>query len=80
MLIVGISGIPYFVVYFYCRFKFDNSEDCSRWYERLKRRCVTSQGCLEDMFAFAFYAWRMDSMESAQCDTASLTCLSPRGK
>ena len=79
VLIAGISGI-FCCVYFICRFKFDNSEDCSRWYERLKRKCVTSQSCLKDMFAFAFYAWGMDNMETAQCDTVSLTCLSPRGK
>ena len=65
----------------YCifyRILFDNSEQCTNWYNRLSKFiCPVSR--LEDLFAFAFYAWCLD-YNSAEKDEFTSFCEQGRCK
>lgn len=54
------------------RILFDNSEQCTNWYNHLSKFiCPVSR--LEDLFAFAFYAWCLD-YNSAEKDEFTSFC------
>lgn len=62
------------------RLKFDSVDECSKWCHRLKQKCVTPER-LENLFAFAFFAWREDNVpESPSSDTSDLSYFQQRGK
>ena len=69
-----------FNIFFESRLKFDSAEECSKWYERLKKKCVTPDR-LEQLFAFAYYAWCQDTVpDSPASDHNGLNGFQLRGK
>lgn len=56
------------------RILFDNSDQCINWYNHLSKYiCPVSR--LEDLFAFAFYAWCMDYSGSTEKDEFTSFCV-----
>ena len=65
-------GLPIALYCIFYRILFDNSEQCTNWYNRLSKFiCPVSR--LEDLFAFAFYAWCLD-YNSAEKDEFTSFC------
>lgn len=78
--------MTYFVLEFQCdlrlcfffRILFDNSEQCLNCYHRLGL-CISPISRLEDLFAFAFHAWCLDSKQSNSVQEGEFTSFCQRG-
>ncbi|CAB3995115.1 myotubularin-related 4-like, partial, partial [Paramuricea clavata] len=58
--------------------KVDSAEKCIKWYDRLKKKCVTPDRP-EHMFAFAYHAWCQDTVpDSSSADASDLNCFQSR--
>ncbi|XP_044171154.1 myotubularin-related protein 4-like [Acropora millepora] len=62
------------------RILFDTSEQCDNFFQKLSQR-ISPISCLEDLFAFPFYAWCMDGKESNPNSGEDAECVffRPRG-
>ncbi|KAL9980228.1 hypothetical protein ACROYT_G008784 [Oculina patagonica] len=59
------------------RILFDNSEQCLTCYHRLTQ-CISPVARLEDLFAFAFHAWCLDSKQSNSVEEGEFTSFCQR--